>query len=175
MADKTVQNGVKMVTQVDGSGVAIAPATEGTLASVDGHVHSVDGKITACNTGAVTVAASALPSGAATEASLAKLTPGTPSAKDALSDGALLSAVPVEYKTVSIDLDAGASGWVQLHNAAAIPANGQVCVAEQYAIGPCTVQFEGCKFTTGAYWCLSSTMRTKTITAFTLACASTEV
>lgn len=94
MADKTVQNGVKMVTQVDGSGVAIAPATEGTLASVDGHVHSVDGKITACNTGAVTVAASALPSGAATEARqtsstcvslAAKTAPATPAAAEAIS------------------------------------------------------------------------------------------
>jgi len=45
-------------------------AKETTLGTVHGHVDSIDGKITACNTGAVTIAGSALPSGAATEATL---------------------------------------------------------------------------------------------------------
>jgi len=45
-------------------------ATEATLGTVHGHVDSIDGKVTACNTGAVTIAGSALPSGAATEATL---------------------------------------------------------------------------------------------------------
>ena len=45
-------------------------ATEATLVTVHDHEHSIDAKITACNTGAVTIAGSALPSGAATEATL---------------------------------------------------------------------------------------------------------
>jgi hypothetical protein len=45
-------------------------ATEATQETVHDHVHSIDSKITACNTGAVTIAGSALPGGAATEATL---------------------------------------------------------------------------------------------------------
>jgi len=45
-------------------------ATEATLGTVHGHVDSIDGKITACNTGAVTIAGSSLPTGAATETTL---------------------------------------------------------------------------------------------------------
>jgi hypothetical protein len=40
------------------------------LATIAGDTTSIDGKITACNTGAVTVSASALPSGAATQTTL---------------------------------------------------------------------------------------------------------
>ena len=40
--------------------------TGGHLEEAADHVHSIDGKITACNTGAVVVSSSALPSGAAT-------------------------------------------------------------------------------------------------------------
>lgn len=53
---------------------------------INGHVHSIDGKVTACNTGAVTVAASALPSGAATETSVAAAAAGIGTAADAKVD-----------------------------------------------------------------------------------------
>ena len=43
------------------------------LSTIAGDTTSIDGKITACNTGAVVVASSALPSGAATESSLSSL------------------------------------------------------------------------------------------------------
>lgn len=46
----------------------LASETGGNLDTIAGDTTSIDGKITACNTGAVTVAASALPSGAATAA-----------------------------------------------------------------------------------------------------------
>jgi outer membrane murein-binding lipoprotein Lpp len=45
-------------------------AGNASLTSIDGHIHSIDGKMTACNTGAVVVSSSALPTGAATEATL---------------------------------------------------------------------------------------------------------
>ena len=112
------------------------------------------------------------------ETTLAKdatLKAGTFGALTALSDGANLSAVPIEYKTVAVSLDAGAAGWVQLHDAASLPANTAVPIASVYAIGPCVVRFVRPKFLVGANWCISSTMRTKTITAFTLACAGVEV
>jgi len=41
------------VVPVDSTGTELALATEATLATVHGHVDSIDGKITACNTGAV--------------------------------------------------------------------------------------------------------------------------
>jgi len=50
---------------------ALALEAGGNLATIAGDTTSIDGKITACNTGAVTVAASALPSGASTAANQA--------------------------------------------------------------------------------------------------------
>ena len=47
---------------VTGSALPTGASTEATLGTVHGHVDSIDGKITACNTGAVTVSA-ALPAG----------------------------------------------------------------------------------------------------------------
>ena len=41
------------VTLTTSAGVEVSPATETTLGTVHGHVDSIDGKITACNTGAV--------------------------------------------------------------------------------------------------------------------------
>ena len=98
----------------------------------------------------------------------------TPAALSALADDGQLDAAVLEPKSIRIDLDAGAFGWVQLHDSAGVPANGAVCIREVYAVGPCTVHFSAIKFATRGYWCLSSTMRTKTITAFTLACAGLE-
>jgi len=48
-------------------------ATQVTAAAIAGDTTSIDGKITACNTGAVVVSSSALPSGAATESTLSTL------------------------------------------------------------------------------------------------------
>jgi len=45
----------------------------GSLSTIAGDTTSIDGKITACNTGAVVVSSSALPSGAATESSLSSI------------------------------------------------------------------------------------------------------
>lgn len=101
--------------------------------------------------------------------------PMTPSPLTALSDGAVLSATPVTYPLIAIHVDAGASGWLQLHNVASIPANAEVCVKQVPVTGPCTVEFTNLAFSVGAYWCLSSTSRVKTITAFTLCCAGVEV
>ena len=58
-----------LLTTIDADTSSIA-TDAGTIA---GDTTSIDGKITACNTGAVTVAASALPSGASTEATLSTL------------------------------------------------------------------------------------------------------
>jgi hypothetical protein len=59
-------------------------ATEATLSTLNG-------KVTACNTGAVTVSSSALPSGAATETTVAALNTKTP----ALGQAVMASSVPV--------------------------------------------------------------------------------
>ena len=61
------------VTPVNSSGAEISPATETTLGTVHGHVDSIDGKITTCNTGAVTVSA-ALPTGTNSIGSLSQST-----------------------------------------------------------------------------------------------------
>jgi len=45
----------------------------GSLSTIAGDTTSLDGKVTACNTGAVVVSSSALPSGAATESSLSSI------------------------------------------------------------------------------------------------------
>ena len=68
---------------VDGSGhsqcdvlssaLPTGAATESTLSTVASEVTSIDGKITACNTGDVTVSSSALPTGAATQTTLASI------------------------------------------------------------------------------------------------------
>ena len=67
--DGTSVNPNKEATQV------LAEAHLGTIdtstATIAGDTTSLDGKVTACNTGAVTVAVSALPAGASTEATLA--------------------------------------------------------------------------------------------------------
>ena len=97
--------------------------------------------------------------------------PGTPGALGALADGGSLSAVPVTYKRISVTVGTGAAGWVQIHNSAGVPADGSVCLEEYYASGPCTVEFDDVSFANGAYWCMSSTARIKTITATTLCCA----
>jgi hypothetical protein len=102
-------------------------------------------------------------------------TTGADSALTALSDGAVLSAAPVKYKAIRVHVDAGAAGWVQIHNLAAEPADGVVPVDVRYVTGPGGAEFLQREFSVGCYWCLSSTMRTKTKTATTLACASVEV
>ncbi len=58
--------------QVDivSSALPTGAATQSTLNDAEVHLGSIDGKITACNTGAVIVSASALPSGAATQSTL---------------------------------------------------------------------------------------------------------
>ena len=48
-------------------------ATESTLSTIAGDTTSLDGKVTACNTGAVVVSSSALPTGAATQTTLASI------------------------------------------------------------------------------------------------------
>ena len=102
-------------------------------------------------------------------------TTGADSALTALSDGAVLSASPAKYKAIRVHVDAGAAGWVQLHNLAAEPLDGVVPVDIRYVTGPGGAEFLQREFSVGCYWCLSSTMRTKTKTATTLACASVEV
>ncbi len=51
----------------------------GSLSTIEGDTTSIDGKITACNTGAVVVSSSALPSGASTEATLSTVAGDTTS------------------------------------------------------------------------------------------------
>ena len=104
---------VSGTVSVDGSGVtqpvsaAALPLPSGaatsalqstgntSLATIAGDTTSIDGKITACNTGAVTVSASALPSGASTAAKQPALgTAGTASA-DVLSVQGISSMTPL--------------------------------------------------------------------------------
>ena len=55
-------------TDIVSTALPTGAATETTLAAAEIHVGNIDGKITACNTGAVVISSSALPSGAATSA-----------------------------------------------------------------------------------------------------------
>ena len=59
------------------SALALSPlaATAALQTTGNNSLNSIDGKVTACNTGAVTVAASALPTGAATNATLKEVLP----------------------------------------------------------------------------------------------------
>ncbi len=57
---------VKLAVATDGDATILAPATSTLQSTGNTSLSSIDGKITAVNTGAVTVASSALPTGAAT-------------------------------------------------------------------------------------------------------------
>jgi hypothetical protein len=69
ISEDAVTKELQRVVASTSAGAEIAPALEaGNLATIAGDTTSIDGKMTACNTGAVTVAASALPTGAGTAA-----------------------------------------------------------------------------------------------------------
>ena len=90
-ATVTASNALK----IDGSAVtqpvSLASLPLPTGAATEATLSSLDGKVTACNTGAVVVSSSALPSGAATESTLSGLNTKVPSQGQAL----MAASVPV--------------------------------------------------------------------------------
>jgi predicted amino acid dehydrogenase len=91
------------IIPVDSSGTEILPATEATQATVHGHVDSIDGKITECDTGAVVVASGDVTSNAqniATQTTLAaintKLVTGTDIGDVTINNAAGAAAVNIQ-------------------------------------------------------------------------------
>lgn len=97
---------------VGGAGAVTAGTQRMTLASDDPAVSTlstINGKITACNTSAVVVSSSALPSGAATAAKQPALgTAGTPSS-DVISIQGVASGTVVPVSAASLPLPSGAA------------------------------------------------------------------
>jgi hypothetical protein len=165
-----------------------APATAALQTTGNSTLSTLNGKVTACNTGAVTVAASALPSGAATEATLAAL-----SAKvTAVNTGAVVvasgavtatpvapivtsSAVYAASATIKVGAgrvmnfsgyNSGPAQFIQLHNSAGGAAEGAVplWIAGVPAQSSFSFDFSvGLPFSTGIFFSNSSTGPTKTI------------
>lgn len=91
----TVQ--AEAITLVDSTGAETVLATETTVDTVHGHVHSMDGKITACDTTDVAVTSSTLPTGAATEATIHN--------NIEHQMGASRSANPIDYVGITYNAD----------------------------------------------------------------------
>jgi hypothetical protein len=133
--------------------IIAAPATEAAQTTQTTRLTSIDTKVTACNTGAVVVSSSSLPSGAATAAKQPALgTAGTPSA-DVLTVQGSPSGTPLPVTPSAVLLgnstayesgrvfknsagtlysisgyNSGPAQFIHLFNSATIPADGAVPV-----------------------------------------------
>lgn len=96
-------------------GGAVALATEATQLNVEGHVHSIDGKITACNTGAIAGSVTANAGTNLNTSALAVESGGNLAALLTKTSGAL---VPFNYDNIAVNL-AGATADVYTYKVAA--------------------------------------------------------
>lgn len=164
-----------------------APATSAKQDTGNTSLASMDAKITAVNTGAVVVASSALPTGAASETTLAALNAKV----TAVNTGAVVvasGAITANVQTVSVasamsaaslvvkasagtlfsltGYNAGPAQFLQVHNAATLPANAAVplCVVSVPAQSNFSLEWKlGLPCSTGIVFSNSSTAATKTI------------
>jgi hypothetical protein len=165
-----------------------APATEAAQTTGNGTLSTINGKITACDTGAVTIAASALPSGAATQTTLAALdakvtacntgavviasgaVTSTPNSVTLSSSTAYEASRVVKASAGTLrsltGYNSGPAQFIQLHNTASLPADGQAPILILPLPATSGFAFEwvnGIPCSTGITLCNSTTGPTKTI------------
>jgi hypothetical protein len=169
--------------------IIAAPATEAKQDTGNSTLSTINGKITACNTGAVTVAASALPSGASTEATLAALSAkvtavntgavvvssgsvtNTPAAGSIANSTAYAASLVVKASVGRLfslsGYNSGPAQFIHIYNATSLPAETSVPVfiAGVPAQSTFSFDFAGCglPLSTGIVVSNSSTGPTKTI------------
>lgn len=126
--DATIVTGNAILTTINGfvSTIATNSATQATAAKQDTgntSLSSIDGKITAVNTGAVVVSSSALPTGASTEATLSTLAgymaPWTPYVSNVDAVDATIKGTPGAVGFVTVVAAAGAGSTIVLKNGGA--------------------------------------------------------
>lgn len=126
------QSGTWNITNV--SGTLSLPTGASTAARQDTgntSLASIDGKITAVNTGAVTVTVSALPSGASTESTLAALNAKVTAVNTGavvVASGSLTANAGTNLNTSALALEAGHLATIDT-STARIPAQGQALAA----------------------------------------------
>jgi hypothetical protein len=168
--------------------ILTAPATEAAQTTGNGTLSTINGKITACNTGAVVVSSSALPADAATQTTLAALNTKV----TACNTGAVvISSGTVTSNTATMTLssstayetnrvvkasagtlfnlsgyNSGPAQFIQLHNTTSLPADGQAPILLLAIPAQTTFSFDwtkGIPCSTGITICNSTTGPTKTI------------
>jgi len=168
--------------------ILTAPATEAKQDTEITKLTSIDTKMSACNTGAVVIASSALPSGAASEATLGALNTKV----TACNTGAVVVAsgsITANTATMSIassstyeaskvvkagagtlfnlsGYNSGPAQWLQLYNSTTLPANGVAPILLLAVPAQSTFSFDwtkGIPCSTGIVIGNSSTGPTKTI------------
>jgi len=168
--------------------ILTAPATEAKQDSEITKLTSIDTKMSACNTGAVVIASSALPSGAASETTLGALNTKV----TACNTGAVVVAsgsITANTATMSIassstyeaskvvkagagtlfnlsGYNSGPAQWLQLYNSTTLPANGVAPILLLAVPAQSTFSFDwtkGIPCSTGIVIGNSSTGPTKTI------------
>jgi hypothetical protein len=168
--------------------ILTAPATEAKQDTEITKLTSIDTKMSACNTGAVVIASSALPSGAASETTLGALNTKV----TACNTGAVVVAsgsITANTATMSIassstyeaskvvkagagtlfnlsGYNSGPAQWLQLYNSTTLPANGVAPILLLAVPAQSTFSFDwtkGIPCSTGIVIGNSSTGPTKTI------------
>ena len=168
--------------------ILTAPATEAKQDTEITKLTSIDTKMSACNTGAVVIASSALPSGAASEATLSALNDKV----TACNTGAVIVAsgsITANTATMSVassstyeaskvvkagagtlfnlsGYNSGPAQWLQLYNSTTLPANGVAPILLLAVPAQSTFSFDwtkGIPCSTGIVVGNSSTGPTKTI------------
>lgn len=168
--------------------IIAAPATEALQTTGNGTLSAINGKITACDTGAVVVAGSALPTGASTEATVAALNAkvtavntgavvvasgsitSTPVAVSLASSTAYEASRVVKASAGTLrsltGYNSGPAQFLQLHNTTTVPADGVAPIMVLPLPAQSGFAFEwvnGIPCATGISLCNSTTAPTKTL------------
>lgn len=129
----------------------------------------------------VSCSSNALPTGAATETSLAKLVHGTwtPATADAASDSGVITAAPTTSTAlIASNSHATTTVYLQIFDSAAVPANGTAPRIPSIPIAAgqtVAIPLGALSCAAGLSWAASSTVSTKTITAITPLQVSAEI
>lgn len=165
-----------------------APATEAAQTTGNGTLSTINGKITACNTGAVVISSSALPSGAATQTTLSALNDkvttcntgavvvasgaitSTPNAVTLASSTAYEASRVVKASAGTLrsltGYNSGPAQFLQLHNTTSLPADAEVPILVLPLPAQSGFAFDwhnGIPCSTGITICNSTTAPTKTL------------
>lgn len=140
-AVQAAQSGTWNVTNISGTvSLPTGAATAANQATIIGHIDgvesslsSLDGKITACNTGAVVVSSSALPTGAATAAKQPALGTAGAASADVITVQGAASMTPLQVGdnsgSLTVDAPVGTPVFVRLSDGASAIATLPVSLA----------------------------------------------